>query len=167
MAKPSRGKAPRGDIGVKVEGLDDLRAALRNASKADRAEWRKGHRSIAKIAERYTRAAAATMGGVQAKAAPALQASAFPDKAVLRISTSRVPFANVAFFGTLRRTGWYQSWERGKRQHPPWVGNSGWEYGDLTQGPYAVNPGLNRATPEIVRTYEQVIDDLIGRTFND
>lgn len=153
--------------GVHVEGLNELRSALRQVGP----EWPKHLRAVhLKIAKRMAVIAAAfarAMGGVQAKAASAIKGRASQRDAKIGVRNSRgIPFAAVAFWGAKRHTGWYakRQYASGPAQHDPWVGNS-WEVAVAGQGPYAINDALASHSPQIVEWYGDMVDDLMREAF--
>lgn len=157
-----------GSSSIRVDGLGDFTRDLRALGP----EWPKAlravHKDIANKGRDWARAKALGMGGVQAKAARAIGGTATAREARVSVSSgARTPYANAAFWGAKRRTGWYAA-ERyatsAGRQHPPWVGNS-WDAAVRGQGPYAINAALADHVDEILDYYSAAIDDLTRRAF--
>lgn len=156
---------------VTVEGLKEFRAALRALGP----EWgrmlSKAHRNIAKRVAATAKAKAQAYGPQQVRMAGAIKGSGRQTGAYIRVAQSdRYPFANVAFWGETKRTGWYgRMWAagvRGRAQSLPWVGSS-WDVGDANEGPYAVNAAIHDDMPEILRDYSRALDDLFHKAFPD
>jgi hypothetical protein len=154
--------------GVHVEGLTEFRRALRSLGPEWSKELRKVHKKLADREALKTRAAAAGFGRLQRKAADAIRPRANQRSATLAILASKSrPFANIAFWGAKRRTGWYAAGQYANseaRQHPPWVGNT-WDVAEFGQGPYAINAQLARDLPEILDDYADMVDDVARRAF--
>jgi hypothetical protein len=109
---------------------------------------------------------ASGMGGVTAKAAGSIRAYATQQQASIGVSSGGIPA--VAFWGALKRTGWYAHIHSpgGRPQHPKWVGTS-WEPGQRGQGPYAINDALAEVADTIEERYAEMITDLAARAFPD
>jgi hypothetical protein len=155
--------------GANVVGLAEFRRELRKIDSAYSTELRGVHREIAKRAQRAARAEARRMGGVQAKAANAIAASATEREARIQIRpSSRTRMANVAFWGAKGRTGWAarERYARSRRQHPPWVGNT-WDVAKRGEGPYAINDALAAELPNLLEDYALMIGRLMRRAFPD
>jgi hypothetical protein len=159
---------------VTVQGLRDFRAALKAAGENLPKELRLGLVDVAKIAERVSIAEANRMGGIQKKASRAIKGTATQREARVQINKSKAKsnptaFANIAFWGAKKRTGWYAAdkYQQSKgRQHPPWVGNT-WEVLNPTQGPYALNAALARHEDDIMAALTAALDRLIAQAFPD
>lgn len=157
---------------VTVQGLRDFRAALKAAGDQLPKELRLGLVDVAKIAERVTIAEAHRMGGIQAKAAGAIKGRATQREARLQINKSNskrnpTAFANIAFWGAKKRTGWYAFEKYGEsttRQHPPWVGNT-WELMNPTEGPYALNAALARYSDDLMAALTATLERLLAQAF--
>lgn len=156
---------------VTVEGLKEFRAALRALGP----EWgrmlSKTHRDIAKRITANAQAKAQAYGPQQARMAKAIKGSGTQTGAFIKVAqSSRNPYANVAFWGQMKRTGWYgRMWAagvRGKAQSLPWVG-SDWDVGSASEGPYAINAAIHDAIPEIMREYSAALDGLFHKAFPD
>jgi hypothetical protein len=157
---------------VTVQGLRDFRAALKAAGNDLPKELRLGLSEVAQIAQRVSIAEAHRMGGIQSKAAKAIKGAATQSEARVQINKSKskrnpTAFANIAFWGAKKRTGWYAFDKYGQsntQQHPPWVGNK-WEVLNPTEGPYALNAALARHEGEILAALTAALDRLIAEAF--
>jgi len=127
------------------------------------------HGIIAEHGAEVSRFTAHGLGGVQARAANAIVGQSSVTQARIAVSPSaNTPMANVAFWGAIKRTGWYaqRKYSRvarflgkgGGQQHPKWIGNS-WDVAVHGQGPYAINDALADYMPKLLDEYE----DMIGR----
>lgn len=155
---------------VQVEGLAELRKALRVMGP----EWgrmlSKTHREIAKRTAALARSKAGGVGRPQARMSGAIKGSGTQTAASITVSQSgRHPFANPAFWGQTKRTGWYASiWAAGhhdgRAQALPWVG-SDWDVGVAGQGPYAINDAIADELPKILDTYGEELDALFRAAF--
>lgn len=162
---PARSGASSG-ASIDVPELPSFRRAL----KAMDPQWPKGlrrvHKEIADRGAALSRAEASGMGGVQAAAASAIKGKANQREARVGVAPSgRVPFANVAFWGAKKHTGWYAHVHSDRPQHPEWVGNS-WDVAVAGQGPYAINTALAGYKPDIWEAYFQMVLDLAHDAFN-
>lgn len=154
-----------GQPGVEVKGLKEFRAALKRVSADLPKEMRRLQKDIADEVAAKAQGIASGMGGVQAKAAGTIRAYATQVQASVGTTS---PIGNVAFWGALKRTGWYAHIHSpgGARQHPVWVGAS-WEAGVHGQGPYAINDALADAADGIEARYAQMITELAAKAFPD
>lgn len=129
----------------------------------------KVHRTIAKKATEKAVGQARGMGGIQARAAGALKGSGTQQAATIKVDAKgSTRFANVAFWGAKRRTGWYAGINspNGRRQHPTWVGAS-WEPGVAGQGPYAINDAIAAYGDELLQDWRDGLDELTKKAFPD
>lgn len=136
--------------GLRVEGLNELRAALKAAgeAKTGNAALRQAHKEVAKAVEAWSKAAAAGGTAQQAKAANALLGKGQPLTAILSIrNTAGVPFGIGAFMGAKRYT-----------QFPPWLGN---QY-EVGEGSYIVGPTIEGHMPEIEELFTTAIRGTIA-----
>lgn len=150
------------DFKVDVDEVNDLAGDVnRAAAGVDRAVADAG-REVGPLVVKGARARASSMGGVWAKAAPQIRASTAGAAAEVGVPSG---IASAAFFGTLRRTGWYAAprYRGGPRQHPVWVGD-GWEVGG-PGGPYAINPAVAQGLPRILDVYADAVEDVCSRAF--
>jgi hypothetical protein len=155
--------------GVNVIGLKEFRAELRKLHP----QWPRAlatvHKTIADTGARRAQGYAQGMGGIQAKASGAIVGRGDQRYARIGVSGGRgVPFANVAFWGAKRHTGWYAQaqYAASPPQHPPWVG-SDWEVGVMGQGPYAINPAIALYMPELLEEYGRMVEELAAAAFPD
>jgi hypothetical protein len=151
---------------VEVKGLKDFRRELKAASSDMPKALRKAQKEIADDIADRANSAASSMGGVQAKAAGSIRGYATQTQASIGFPSGGI--AGAAFWGTLRRTGWYAAarYAGSPPNNPKWVGNS-WEPGVAGQGPYAINDALADALPDIDEKYLDIIDELAKRAFPD
>lgn len=140
---------------VEVKGLRELQLALRALGAEWPRELRKANVDVARIAQDASQHEASGLGGVQAKAAPAIKAGGEQLAAKIVVSaTAAYPFALGAFFGAKKYP-----------QFPPWVGNS-WDPGG-PGGPYAINAALRSKLDEITDAYGDAMDRLTAKAFPD
>lgn len=167
----SRSGASSGGLVVSIDdesirGVKEFRRALKSIGPEWSKELRVVHKRIADMVVPHAQSRARGMGGVQAKAASRIVGRANQREARIGVSaTGGVPFANVAFWGAKKRTGWYA---RGRysgspaRQHPEWVGNS-WDVGVPGGGPYAINDTIAEDRPDVYDEYLRMLADLAER----
>jgi hypothetical protein len=149
---------------VSVAGLKELRRDLKALGPQWGRELSKVHREIAKDVQGKAQSTARGMGRQQSREAGAIKASGTQSAAALSVvQSSRYPFANVAFWGKIKRTGWYAG-GHGRAQSLPWVGNT-WQVGVKGEGPYALNEAVADRLPQIMHNYEQMLDALMHRAF--
>lgn len=150
---------------VEIRNLKAFRRELANVGKEWPKELSKAHREMATRIAALARAEASGYGGIRAKAAPAIRGYGSATAAFVGASTSRYPYANAAFWGEAKHSGWYAkpqySGSKGK-QFPPWVGNA-WEPGVAGTGPYAINNAIAANLPAMMRTFEKAIDSIAKR----
>lgn len=159
------------DMAAEVKGLAEFRRALRTMGPEWGRALSKVHRKIAKDVALKARSNAGGFGRQQARMAGAIKWSGVQTAARITVAqTARHPFANVAFWGQTKRTGWYgRLWAagvRGKAQALPWVG-SDWEVGTRGQGPYVINETIAAELPGVMETYEEELERLFYRAFPD
>jgi hypothetical protein len=149
-----------------IKGLKDFRRELKSASAAFPKEMRKAQKGMADDVATRAQGIASGMGGEAAKAAGQIKGYATQTQASVGFPSGGV--AGAAFWGTLRRTGWYAAarYAGSTRQHPRWIGNS-WEPGVAGQGPRAINDALADYLPNMEARYLDMIDDLTRRAFPD
>lgn len=150
-------KVRTGDIAV--EGLAELSRALRSMDTDLARELRGANKDAADIAARAGRSKAVSIGGVAAKVAPSIRASAGVRSAGVGFGGAKYPFAGGAEFGAgqdttrHRKSGTYI----GYRQFQPFRG-SGRSAG------YFIYPSIRDHETEIVGQYEQALDELLRKT---
>jgi hypothetical protein len=151
---------------VEIKGLRDFRRELKAVSTDLPRELRRLQKDIADDVANDAQGIAASMGGVQAKAAGDIRGYARADQASVGFPSGGI--AGAAFWGTLRHTGWYAAarYANSPPQHPEWVGNS-WEPGERGQGPYAINDALADMLPDLDDRYLDMIEDLAHAAFPD
>lgn len=151
---------------LQVEGLKEFRRELKQVSNDLPKELRKLQKQLADEVASKAQGIASGMGGVTAKASGAIRAYATRQQASIGVPSGGIPA--VAFWGALKRTGWYAHIHSpgGRPQHPKWVGNS-WEAAERGQGPYAINDALADAADTIEERYAQMIMELAARAFPD
>ena len=157
-----------GPQGVQIVGLADFRRDLKAVGDEWPKELRKVNKAVADKARDWARGEASSLGGVHAKASPAIKsfATATQAKVGVTVGDRRYPFAAVATWGAKRRTGWYAArrYTNSPRQHPPWVGNT-WDTGVAGQGPYAINSAIARHERALAEMYMDGIEELAARAF--
>jgi hypothetical protein len=148
---------------VQIEGLIALQKDLRTLDKKLPAELRKVNLAVAQMVVTKAQATAASLGGVAAKAAPAIKAAAEQRGASVTLKASKsIPFAMGAEFGAGRgirrdrKTGTYL----GFNQFQPWKGNS-------TDAGYFMYPTIRGENNHIVEAYEKRLTELLAQVFPD
>lgn len=149
---------------VHVRGLRAFQSELRAASPKLARAMRLANKQIGEKVAAEARSAATAMGGVQAKAAPAIVGAGEQTGAKIVINKGRdFKFADGAFFGA-------KQYER----FPDWVGNQHempWPIGANSQGPglgpYAINPAIFRSIPAIEEFYLDAFEDAVKGAFPD
>lgn len=127
------------DVGVRVEGIRELRSALRRmqvdgSSKA----LRQAHKNVAKFVEQRSRGRGTAQ---QVRAARAILGKGETAEASIAIrNLSAVPFGLGAFMGSLRY-----------KQFPTWVGNN-WNL-EAGEGPYVIADAIQSGRTDIMREF--------------
>lgn len=137
------GKIRTGD--VQVQGLRELNLALRSIGKEAQAELRGASKDVAETVMSDARALGMSEGGVAAKVAPSIRATAGVKSAGLGFGGAAYPFAAGAEFGSKRFA-----------QFKPWRGagaNAG----------YFVYPAIRREAPRLEEDYLKAIDELMRK----
>lgn len=127
------------DIAVKVEGVRELRAALRNmeVEGANRA-LRRAHQNVAKFVEGRSRGRGSAQ---QMKAARAIFGKGDTTTSAVAIRNLKsVPFGIGAFMGSVRY-----------RQFPSWVGIN-WDL-ETGTGPYVIAPVIASGRQDIIEAF--------------
>lgn len=143
---------------IEVEGLAELNRALKQLGKETQRELRDASKEVATEVASEAAAAARALGGVAARVAPTVKASAGVTSAGVGFGGSAAPEAGGAEFGAnrererTRKTGTYV----GYRQFQPWRGNG-------EQAGYFVYPTIRRNSEHIADTYLEHINELTGR----
>ncbi len=154
---------------VRIQGIEELRRELRASGvNADKA-LKKVYRRVARMEQTHARRNAVAVGGVYAKARTAIRGDQTARSASVGVSNSgRIPFAQAAYWGTKKRTGWYAGgqYHDHPRQHPEWVGNT-WDVGRFDQGPYVINFTIAEDMPEIIDKFWSGIDETFADAFDD
>lgn len=147
---------------VRIQGLDEFVAELRAADGGWPRELGRVHRRIGTMVATEARVFAIGTGPEQAHFANKIEGRGDPRSATVGVRS----IANAAFWGTLRRTGWYAAakYEGGPRQHPAWIGQT-WQVGRVGEGPLAINPAIAHELPRIERAYADAVGELYGRAF--
>ena len=155
--------------GTGVNTDPDLKALAKNLRAADKQlpkQLAKVNQRAAEIIAGESRANAASDGGLEAKAAPAIKASAAQGEVrIVVAATSAHPYALVAFLGAQRHTGWYSDsrYDDGHPQHPAWIGDT-WVPGE-TGGPYAINQAIRDRLDDMLEAHGQAVDDFVDQAF--
>ena len=134
--------------GVSVEGLPELQKSLRELDRGLEKELSKANRDVARFVATEAAGAASSLGGVAAKAAPSVRASASSGFAGVSLGGSGYPFAGGAEFGGQRRST--------TMQFAPWRGagaNAG----------YFVYPTVRRNSQRIEDTWGEAVDTVIRK----
>lgn len=139
----SRNRVRSGEI--KVRGLTELNAALRAIGNEAQGELRDASRVVANIVADDARANAYALGGVAAKVAPSIRASAGVRSAGVGFGGAAFPFAGGAEFGSLRY-----------KQFKPWRGNQ-------SDAGYFVYPSIRSNSERIAEEFADAVDDLLRR----
>lgn len=145
---------------VHIRGLEEFRAALREAALAEPRAMAEANTKIAKDVAAEARLFAVGEGAQQRHFAKFIVGIGTPQGASIGL---RGRTANAVFWGGFRHTGWYKG-KPGPSQFKPWVGNS-WRVGELGQGPYAINPAVAHGEPMIIKTYEEMVGHLLRFAF--
>jgi hypothetical protein len=153
---------------IEVEGLPGFRKDLKDLDAAWPKELTKVHKAVAKEGAEGARGIAIGMGGQAGKMADALVGRATATQAKIAVSNTKGrPFANAAFWGAKKHSGWYANPRykaSGKAQFKPWVGSS-WQPATFDGGPYAINRALALDLPHLLQLFEIMIDELTERAF--
>jgi hypothetical protein len=124
------------------------------------------HREVARMAADASRGEARGMGGLQAKAASAIRGAGNINAARVAVSaTARTRYASVAYWGALRRSGWYAPKRYARStypQHAPWVG-AHWRVGEKGEGPYAINTAIADNLDALQDLFRERLQELIDR----
>lgn len=153
-------------LAISAGGLDELTAGLKSAQQSLGREQRRANKDVASQVQKWAQSAARSGTRQQAAMAGAIQARATANVARLAVSQAgKWGAANPAFWGQLRRFGWYGGWYRGQvdpqraagfsggpPQGLPWVGTR-WLPGRKGEGPYALNDALADHIDEIGELY--------------
>lgn len=165
-------------LAVEAGGLDELIDGLRSAQRDLGREQRRANKDVATQAQRWAQEAARGGTRQQQAMAGAIQARATQTIARLAISqAARWGAANPAFWGAMRRFGWYGGWYRGefnprraagfaggRPQSPTWVGNT-WVAGRKGEGPHVINDTLAAHVDEIEALYLDAHIRALNRAF--
>lgn len=184
LSAPSRRRSGQwgdtsGFVGVRVEGAAEIDAALKDSRKAILREQRKANRLVAKKAEGWARADAAATGGgkkgrrsQQAASANAIKGRGTAASARLQVVPgARTPFAAVAFWGQMKRTGWYAKRKYRVSVNPTpqskrWIGTA-WgpavQAGDRSAGPYVIADTIIDHRTEIDTIYFDAHAGVVAR----
>lgn len=132
--------------GVRVEGLNELNRALRRmGGKELQRELKAVGLEVASDVADTAEVKARALGGVAAKAAPSISATARFTGAGVSIGGAAYPFAGGAEFGGQRRPT--------TQQFKPWRGNG-------PDAGYFVYPAIRDHSDQIAEDYLGAVDDL-------
>ena len=131
--------------GVRVRGLNELSRSLREMEGGFRDELKAANREAAEMVAEKSRSAAYSLGGVAAKAAPSLRASAGFNRAGVTLGGNSAPYALGAAFGGQGRPT--------TQQFQPHLGTRG----------YFLYPQIRDNAERITETYENHLKDLIRK----
>lgn len=156
--------------GADVVGLKEFRAALKELEGNWPKELKAAHRIIGDRGAEWAQWEAASGSRMQQVARAAIKGKGTERDARIRVSqTKALPFANFAFWGGKRRSGWFADPVRYSgyaSPFKPWVGNT-WEAAVVGEGPYAINPALAKHMDDILDTYWDLLDRISHRAFPD
>lgn len=141
--RSSTSRVKTGTVGV--EGLGELSRALKELGPEFPKEMRKVNKTTAEKVAQHARSNALALGGVAAKAAPSVKASAGVKSAGVALGGQRYPFAAGAEFGSVRF-----------KQFPIWRGNG-------SDAGYFLYPAIREDADQIHADYMQALDDLVRR----
>lgn len=133
---------------VNVEGLRELSKALKEMGPEFSREMRLANKEVASDVADKARGAALTLGGVAAKTAPTLKASAGATSAGVAVGGGNAPWGAGAEFGGGRRPT--------TKQFKPWRGNG-------PDAGYFLYPTIRENAEEIEAQYREALDDLVAR----
>lgn len=152
-----------GPAKIQIVGLKQLQADLRALDGKLPAELRKVNLSVSKMIAAKAQARATGLGGVHAKAAASIKATAEQRSASITIKASAaIPMALGAEFGAghntprQRATGTYE----GLNALPTWRGNS-------SDAGYALYPTIQESDTAIVQAYSDALGALLDYVFHD
>lgn len=153
-----------------VKGLKEFRAALRELPGEWKRELADINKRVSDEAAQWARAEASNGTRMQRAAADAIVGAGTAARAAVSVAPGTAdPFANAAFWGARRRTGWYAGQQYRQsvgRQFPAWVG-AGWAPAVEGQGPYAINPALARHQDDLINEWGDAFEHLASRAFPD
>ena len=129
---------------VRVEGLDELRRALKKAQDVEAlGKVKAANRAAGELVVKAAQRRAPGVSRMAASAATTLRASNSAGKASVRIGSNAKPYALGAEFGSVRY-----------RQFKPWRGSG-------AGAGYFLWPAIRDKTPEIVELYGDAIEDAL------
>ncbi len=131
--------------GVKVAGLNELNRALRELGPELQRELKQTNLTVAEIVAKDAQSAAFSLGGVAAKVAPSIRASARNTAAGVSLGGTGYPMAAGAEFGAVRYA-----------QFKPWRGNG-------SDAGYFVYPSIRRDAERIETEYSKALDNILDR----
>lgn len=131
--------------GVNVEGLAELRRALKAVSDQAPKELNAASKEVATLVADDARDDALGLGGVAAKVAPSVKPSGTARGAAINLGGPAYPMAAGAEFGGRGRPT--------TQQFQPHLGRTG----------YFVYPSIRRNAGQIEETYTGLIDDLMRK----
>jgi hypothetical protein len=134
----------KGD-GVRVEGLDELRRALKSISASAPKELNAASKEVAGFVADDARSTAAGLGGVAAKVAPSIRGSGTARGGAIALGGSSYPMALGAEFGGQGRPT--------TQQFKPHKGRTG----------YFVYPAIRSNSERIEERYTDLLDDLMRK----
>jgi hypothetical protein len=133
---------------VKVEGLRQLAAALKELDSDFPKEMRAANKKVASGVAEHAIRNAHSIGGTAAHVAPSIKASAGIRSAGVSLGGAAHPAAGGAEFGGQRRTT--------TQQFKPWRGSG-------SGAGYFLYPAIRADADQIVEDYREALDDLIHR----
>jgi hypothetical protein len=156
--------------GANVTGLDEFMRALKKIDKRFGPEFKKAHKKVAERADQWSEWEAAGGTRIQQLMLSAIKNRATEKDARVYIQPSKKnAFANPAFWGAKKRTGWFADplkYKAYDSQFDKWVGKS-WDVAVAGQGPYAINPALAKHMPDILDVFEDALFEIAAPAFPD
>lgn len=144
-----------GKDSIRIQGLNELRAALKALGPEWPKQLGKANKEVGELIARDARDRAESLGGVAAKSAPSIKSSAAARASTVSIGSDQFPFALGAEFGAKKYP-----------QFKPWRGNQWVESGDENVG-YFLHPAIRDDVNKIEELYLDAIDKLAARAFPD
>ena len=150
------------DVQIDVEGLNEFRKALKATDKAFVKELGQEYKIIGRMIQSGAAQRAAALGGIAAKSADAVKASASTTALAVKLSSgSKTPWAFGAEFGggkygagNPKPTGGYTT------QFKPWKGNG-------PEAGYFLYPTIRAESAHIIEEFDKAIERVAAHAFPD
>lgn len=145
-------------VGARVQGLDELIAALNEIDPLMVEEVKQANRDAAEWVRTKATARGLALGSVAAKAAPTLQTKVLANSAGVVLDGIRYRYALGAEFGSngIKNTRDLKGWHGSTRQFQPWLGR-GMDAG------YFLWPTVRKEARHIVERYEEALARVIRK----